>query len=70
MTDKLQKLLSNESVTGVVSDSWEDVLEPILLEQQRIMVSKENMCSPEELRGFTSAYRVLESFVIKHRKQK
>ena len=70
MTNKLEQLLSNDSITAVVSDSWEDVLEPILLEQQRIMVSKEKICSPEELRGFTSAYRVLEGFVIKHRKQK
>lgn len=57
------KDLGNKANTVAVAAVWKDVIEPLLLEQQRLMTVKaEEPCSPDELKGFTTAYRAIEKF--------
>ena len=55
-------LMSNPQNTETVARSWA-VIEPILAEQQRILVAKnDDECNHHKLNGLTQAYKALETF--------
>jgi len=62
MTDKtkMKELLSDPQNTDTIARIW-PILEPILLEQHRVSVSKDDPC-PKELKGQTIVYKALRKF--------
>lgn len=62
MSKQMDRLAASEERAGAIARNWH-IIDEILNEQQRIMVSgnKEDVDS-RELRGFVIAYRALERF--------
>lgn len=56
------KTLLDSPMSENIAEVWDDEIEPILLAQQRAIACKEGGCTPDELKGFTVAYNVLELF--------
>jgi len=58
----MKQLNTKENIENIAL-MWHDVLEPLLAEQQRLMVTgRDGPCTPDELRGFSIAYRAIEKF--------
>tara|TARA_R110000851_G_scaffold39729_3_gene100698 strand:- start:1812 stop:2048 length:237 start_codon:yes stop_codon:yes gene_type:complete len=62
MTLAMKKLLTPANIENVAL-LWDDVLEPLMAEQQRTMTTgKDGPCTPDELKGATVMYRAIEKF--------
>lgn len=69
MTLALQQLLTPANIENI-ANMWDTVLEPIMAEQQRLMVTgPDGPCSPDELKGAVVMYRALEKFAEKGKQQ-
>lgn len=60
MTERMKKMLENPDYSEAIAQVW-PAIDEVLLEQQRIMSSKDGL-TPKELKGFVVAYRTLEKF--------
>ena len=67
MTEKMKKLIEQHG--EVLDEIFEDVIEPILLEQQKISFMKDNACE-KQLQGFTIAFRTLEQVALEGKEKK
>ena len=64
----MKQLLSSPKAE-IIAEVW-DELEPVLLAQQRALSCREGSeCTPDELKGFTIAYNVIETFALEGRKR-
>jgi hypothetical protein len=63
MQNELNELLENPQNTEAVAAAW-PVIKAILVEQQLVLVAKDEDDGSKKLKGFAVAYRCLERFAI------
>ena len=66
ITEKMKALIEEHG--EVMSEVFEDIIVPLLLEQQKISFINDD-ANPDQLRGFTIAYRLLEKTALEGKKK-
>jgi len=62
LTPTMQKLLDDPAYAETIHKIWKPILEPILMEQQRMMSTGDDGDCPKQFKGYTVTFRCLERF--------